>query len=41
MVRALTGWRDQLVGSDLRNLVAGRRAVAVGEDLRLRLVGGP
>jgi ribonuclease D len=41
IVRALTGWRDQLVGSDLRNLVAGRRAVAVGEDLRLRLVGGP
>jgi ribonuclease D len=38
-VRALTGWREQLVGSDLRNLVAGTRAVAVGEDLRLRLVG--
>ena len=37
-VRALTGWREQLVGSDLRDLVAGRRAIAVGEDLRLRLV---
>ncbi len=37
-VRALTGWREQLVGSDLRNLVAGNGAVAVGEDLRLRLV---
>jgi ribonuclease D len=37
-VRALTGWREQLVGSDLRDLVAGKRAIAVGEDLRLRLV---
>jgi ribonuclease D len=40
-VRALTGWREQLVGTDLRNLVAGRRAVAVGEDFRLRLDGEP
>jgi ribonuclease D len=38
-VRALTGWREQLVGTDLRDLVAGKRAIAVGEDLRLRLVG--
>ncbi len=37
-VRALTGWREQLVGSDLRNLIAGKAAVAVGEGLRLRLV---
>jgi ribonuclease D len=38
-IRALTGWREQLVGSDLRNLVAGNGAVHVGPDLRLRLVG--
>ena len=37
-VRALTGWRARLVGSDLRSLVAGKRAIAVGDDLRLRLV---
>jgi ribonuclease D len=37
-VRALTGWREQLVGADLRDLVAGRRALAVDGDLRLRLL---
>jgi ribonuclease D len=37
-VRALIGWRDQLVGADLRNLMRGERAVAVEKDLRLRLV---
>ncbi len=37
-VRALTGWREQLVGAQLRSLVAGRRAIAVDGDLRLRLV---
>jgi ribonuclease D len=36
-VRALTGWREELVGADLRNLLAGRSAVAVGEDRRLSL----
>ncbi len=36
-VRPLTGWREQLVGSDLRDLLAGRGAVAVGDDRRLRL----
>lgn len=40
-VRALTGWREELVGADLRALLAGDGAVAVGEDLRLRLVGEP
>ena len=40
-VRALTGWREQLVGSDLRKLLAGKGAVAVGADLRLRLVDEP
>jgi ribonuclease D len=36
-VRPLTGWRESLVGSDLRDLLAGRGAVAVGDDRRLRL----
>lgn len=40
-VRALTGWREQLVGDELRNLVSGRNAVAVDGDLRLRLLRTP
>jgi ribonuclease D len=36
-VRTLTGWRDQLVGRDLRDLLAGRSTLAVGEDRRLTL----
>lgn len=40
-VRALTGWREQLVGDELRNLVSGRKAVAVDGDLRLRLLRTP
>jgi ribonuclease D len=40
-VRALTGWRGQLVGAELRNLVAGRTAIAVDGQLRLRLVEAP
>jgi hypothetical protein len=36
-VRTLTGWREELVGSDLRNLLAGRSAIAVGKDRRLTL----
>jgi ribonuclease D len=36
-VRTLTGWREELVGADLRNLLAGRSAIAVGEDRRLTL----
>jgi ribonuclease D len=36
-VRALTGWRRELVGSDLRDLLSGRRGVAVGPDRRLML----
>ena len=31
-VRALTGWRHELVGGELRELVEGRRQVSVGED---------
>lgn len=40
-VRTLTGWREQMVGAELRNLVAGRTAVAVDGRLRLRLVEAP
>lgn len=40
-VRALTGWREQLVGEELRNLVLGRNAIAVDGDLRLRLLRTP
>jgi ribonuclease D len=36
-VRTLSGWREQLVGSDLRDLLAGRSAVAVGSHRRLEL----
>jgi ribonuclease D len=36
-VRTLEGWREELVGADLRALLAGRSALAVGEDLRLQL----
>jgi ribonuclease D len=36
-VRTLSGWRRELVGADLRDLLAGRRAISVGPDRRLRL----
>jgi ribonuclease D len=36
-VRTLTGWRRELVGSDLRDLLAGSSAVSVGPDRRLVL----
>jgi len=36
-VRALHGWRSELVGADLRDLLAGRRAISVGPDRRLHL----
>ncbi len=39
-VRTLTGWRRELVGADLRDLLAGRRAIAVGADGRL-VLGDP
>jgi ribonuclease D len=31
-IRALEGWRAELFGSDLRELLAGRRALALGEE---------
>jgi ribonuclease D len=34
-VRAAHGWRAQLVGDELRELIAGRRTLSVGDDGRL------
>jgi ribonuclease D len=39
-VRTLEGWRSELVGADLRDLLAGRKAVSVGPDRRLALTDG-
>ncbi len=36
-VRTLEGWRSELVGADLRDLLAGRKAISVGPDRRLVL----
>jgi ribonuclease D len=36
-VRTLAGWRRELVGSDMRDLLSGRTALAVGEGLKLQL----
>jgi ribonuclease D len=36
-VRTLEGWRSELVGADLRDLLAGRKSVSVGPDRRLVL----
>ena len=36
-VRTLAGWRRELVGADLGDLLAGRSAIAVGSDRRLKL----
>jgi ribonuclease D len=40
-VRTLSGWRRELVGDDLRDLLAGHSAVAVGEGRRLELRPNP
>jgi ribonuclease D len=34
-VRTLDGWREELVGADLRDLLSGRSAIAVGDNRRL------
>jgi ribonuclease D len=39
-VRTLAGWRRELVGADLRDLLDGRRAIGVGPQRRLVLTGG-
>jgi ribonuclease D len=40
-VRTLGGWRRELVGDDLSDLLAGRGAVSVGPDRRLELRRSP
>ncbi len=40
-VRTLTGWRRELVGDDLRDLLDGRGVVSVGPDRRLELRTSP
>ncbi|MGO9903692.1 MAG: ribonuclease D [Solirubrobacteraceae bacterium] len=36
-VRTLSGWRRELVGQDMEDLLSGRKALAVGADGRLEL----
>ena len=36
-VRAASGWRAELVGNELGELIAGRRTLSVGEDGRLQV----
>jgi ribonuclease D len=40
-VRTLSGWRRELVGDDLRDMLAGHSSVAVGPDRHLRLTSLP
>ena len=37
-VRTLSGWRRELVGAELLELLAGRRVLGVGEDGRVRVI---
>jgi ribonuclease D len=34
-IRTLSGWREELVGADLRDLLGGRSALSVGPERRL------
>jgi ribonuclease D len=36
-VRVVSGWRGELVGDELRELIAGHRALSVGPDGRLQV----
>jgi ribonuclease D len=38
--RVLTGWRRELVGAELLELIGGRRTLRVGRDGRLEVGGG-
>jgi ribonuclease D len=40
-VRTLNGWRRELVGQDLEDLLTGRSAIALGPDRRLVVTPGP
>ena len=40
-IRTLTGWRRELVGEGLRDLLAGRKALSLGSDRRLELTTLP
>jgi ribonuclease D len=40
-VRTLSGWRRELVGDDLRDLLAGHGSVSVGPERRLRFTTTP
>ncbi len=40
-VRTLSGWRRELVGADLRDLLDGRSAIGVGQGRRLALSAAP
>ena len=40
-VRTLTGWRSELVGSDLRTLLSGSGALSLGPQRRIVLTRSP